>query len=656
MLSAESNQAGSLGAGYRAVPLQRLAETTPLRVCLVVQESAEPVGGPFILLRDLADASVYLGCVTDAAGSVREWIEIWVQNLENLRGLFPAWRQAVSNHKLDESWTRRAEVYRTLDRGSVISSGWESANPRPIFFDLRLSGPVAPADKESGVAWELCRDDALLKGRELPEYSHSLSRYLHLPDRGETSPFLPVAGESVENTATQPLSQALGNLIPFNPGGGLMMLTAHAPLSFDEWIDVLSGAAWKGVKHGKKAFKPGGVYRKLQEVSAIQHGVGHLFLANQGRAGRMAETFHLKLHLFTSALRQVRAHVQAQQLPLLNLSAESFRIELTETDAALPFLWNFRTTLVRPGEAVALPVESTDARYFLPAQFGETSIYRPATSLPIDGRGSVRIRKVIGSIGDDVSLEGTLATQERIAISGSDLLWLRVTLPSGRIDLYAHLDASEAAAPGEVRFRTLPQRLSEAAVTALHQAEGVALAGVPFETLPLLSTPCDLYALGVLAVRTLLVDEETPLPIALDEILSLGQQAFAEDPAIPLADRLASLLAADPKRAALLSPARLLQEKITHEEAARFLPTELWTQTLALIIRTFPGLGPESFCRDYGDAPPLALETVFNDPLATLEQLILRSRSLIVIDWNSNREISSVIRQMMTRYGGDPAR
>jgi hypothetical protein len=370
----------------------------------------------------------------------------------------------------------------------------------------------------------------------------------------------------------------------------------------------------------------------------------------------MAEAFHLKLHLLASALRLVRAHVQAQQLPFLNLSAESFRIQLPDADTALPFLWNFQTMLARPGEAMALPLESTEARYFVPARFGETSIYRPATSVPIDGRGAVRLRKVIGGTGENVALEGTLGTQEKIALSGSDLLWLRLTLPSGRIDLYAHLEATEGAAPGEVRFRTIPQQLSEAAITALRQAEGVALGSVPFETLPLLSTPCDLYAFAVLAVRALLVDDDTPLPIALDEILSLARQAGVEDPSTPLAARLSAILTADGERAAVVNPARLLREKLTPEEAARFLPTELWTETLALIVRLFPGLGADSFCRDFGDAPPLALETVFNAPLAALEQIILRSRSLIVMDWNANREINSVIRKVMSRYGGEPAR
>jgi len=45
--------------------------------------------------------------------------------------------------------------------------------------------------------------------------------------------------------------------------------------------------------------------------------------------------------------------------------------------------------------------------------------------------------------------------------------------------------------------------------------------------------------------------------------------------------------------------------------------------------------------------PSLALETIFNRPLAELERLLVRSRSLIVIDWKFNREIHSAINEYL---------
>ena len=653
MLPAEPTETSPLGGVYRAVPLHRRDKTVPLRLCVVVQDNAEAVGGPFVLLRDLADASVYLGCIIDAGLVVREWIEIWVQNLENFSTSFPAYRQTATNALLDERWIARADAFRDLEPEAFVVTGWESTHPLPIFFDLNLNAMVSPADHVTKEPWELCTDRFILMSKGLPDYSTSLARYLHLP-KSENSRFLPVTPGSPENEATQPAAEALGHLLPLNPSGGLMMVRTFSPISFEDWVGLLFGNAWSGVEHGKKAIKPTGIYRTLQDAATIQQGGGHLFLENQGRAGRIAESFHLKMHLLAAAMRLVRAHVQAQQLPFLNLSAASFRVRLSDSDAALPFLWNFKVSLAMPGESVALPIETTDARYFIPARFGETSIYRPATlSVPVDSRGSVRIRKVIAGGSADVSLEGTLSTQERFSIVGSDLLWLRLTLPSGRIDLYAHLDANETTVPGEVRFRSLPQRLGEAAVFALRQAEGVQFPNVPFQTLPLLSTPCDLYAMGVLALRTLLVDDEISLPVALDEMLSLARQvAGSHDPETPLGKRVAAIIGADARRGAVLGPHRLSQEKLAPEEAARLFPAELWWDTMALILRFFPGLGPDSLCRDFGDAPSLALESVFEEPLGALEKLIIRSRSLVVIDWNANREVGSVIHQMLSRYGG----
>ena len=83
--------------------------------------------------------------------------------------------------------------------------------------------------------------------------------------------------------------------------------------------------------------------------------------------------------------------------------------------------------------------------------------------------------------------------------------------------------------------------------------------------------------------------------------------------------------------------------------AARLLPAELWCDTLGALIRLFPGLGPDSVCKDFGDAPALALERVFDKPLEDLEKLLVRSRSLIVIDWNANREIHGAINGILNR-------
>ncbi len=268
----------------------------------------------------------------------------------------------------------------------------------------------------------------------------------------------------------------------------------------------------------------------------------------------------------------------------------------------------------------------------------------------LQSSGSVRIRKVLPPDQGQTILEGTLVLQERLTVSPHDLLWIRLPLPSGRLDLYGHWYAAESLAQGEVRFRTVAQRLSDSALAALRAAEGVSFARSPFEVVPLLSSPCDLYSLGVLAVRALLVDDKTTLPIALDEVLSLARQVAAEHkPDAPLGARIRSVLERDARYAASLGPHRLNREGLSPEAALRLMPAELWCDTLAVVISLFPGMGADSVCRDFGDVPALALETVFNRPLEELEKLLVRSRSLIVIDWTFNQEINSAIRGFLNR-------
>src|SRR5690349_6085751 len=110
MLPAVTPEAETLEPGYRLVPLHQAGEDVPLRVCLVVKAEADPMGGTFVLLRETADASVYLGAVADAEGRPREWLEIWVQNIDRFASAYPASRDLASNVVLDKQWEQRAEA------------------------------------------------------------------------------------------------------------------------------------------------------------------------------------------------------------------------------------------------------------------------------------------------------------------------------------------------------------------------------------------------------------------------------------------------------------------------------------------------------------------------------------------------------------------
>jgi hypothetical protein len=253
------------------------------------------------------------------------------------------------------------------------------------------------------------------------------------------------------------------------------------------------------------------------------------------------------------------------------------------------------------------------------------------------------MRKAVSYEGGRIILEGTLALQEAARPSPRDVLWIRLPLASGAVDLYGHID-SDSLAFAEVRFRTEPQKLPEVATAALLANAVVVFPRCQYEVIPLLSSPCDLYSLAVIMIRTVLVNDRSTLAAALDDILSLARQVAHEQPKNqPLPRRIQTIFDQKPAWLESLGPHRLTMDSLSPQEGITLLPKELWFEVLAVIVRCLTGSGPDAYCADLGDAPALALESIFDRPLADLENLLTKTRSLIVIDWSFNREVRAAI-------------
>jgi hypothetical protein len=224
-----------------------------------------------------------------------------------------------------------------------------------------------------------------------------------------------------------------------------------------------------------------------------------------------------------------------------------------------------------------------------------------------------------------------------------------VPIGSQRIDLFGHIEKEPALAAGEWRFRTERQRMPDSTAAQLKSAEGIPIPETLFDVIPLLSAPCDLYALAILAARALLVDAENTLAIAADELISLARQvALQHQPDVPIAERIRAIFQGDSRWLNSLGPHRLTRESIAPQEAFDLVPATLWFDTLGLLVRMLPGMGPDSICRDFGDAPRGGIHKIYDPAVETLDTLLVRTRSLIVIDWRFNREIHAVLRRFST--------
>jgi len=636
--------------GYATIPLTETFVNSPLRLCILVHKTPVAAGGPFVLLRDTFDARIYLGLMADAIGRPVQWLEIWLQTVQDLSGLSASAAETVNNMVLAERWSRRVKAMEGMD-GTMIATGWETTPPPPLLVDLPRLQPVHPVDEDAKQPWSLCRDDALLTKAGLPAYSTSIFRYLYIPQLGEGSPLQATCAEAPLGDTARPLAAlttARPGLVCLNAACGQIMVRPFVPQGFEDFVNELGAAAPCPLTHGREVI----TLNKSDDDSSPGATDAWLHLGRHGRLALMLEAFHLKLRLLADAVASVHALVAATQQPLLNLSPDSFRVQTGPAGRGMPSLWCFRAIMVKPGDAIDVAVGNSDQRYYLPARAAASSIYQPlAINHMASGRCTIRIRKVNEASGQ-TSLEGTLATQERITASPNDLVRLWLGTGGQHACVYARLESQNALAVGEWRFNTVPQQLETPLVAAFHGAQGIAQGDVRFEFLPLLTTAVDMYSLAVLGARVLLVQPQTTLPVVLDELLSLaGQLAQEQDRSRPLSQRIGALFSgSDPRWMASLGPQRLLAEEMEATQVFAAIPPQLWWDALAILVKMLPGAGPDSLCTDYGHAPPKAMHKIFDPVLAELDELLIATRSLIVVDWQYNREIRALLDGLATTF------
>lgn len=619
-----------LPPGYRAVPVDQGGDQAVVRLCVLALNQPPPGQEPFLLLRTTLDACYYLGCLVDQAGRWLEWVEIAVQHPDGLHNTPAAFREMLTNHILDSRWAQRCHLLRELQPDEVVVCGYEAQPPPALYYDP-AQGRMTPLGDASGV-WQLCRDDPHLLQAGLPAYSSSLARYLTAPGGAAGSGFLPATKSSVINENTVEFSSAFPQAAPwtpFNAACGLMEVRRFHPLGYEEYVDVLSGHPWRGLRRQGQLLELNDSWPAVGELAGAQPS---LFLAAATWESRLAEVFYLKLHLFSQVLRWVRQITRRTQLPFLNLGGDSFRVRFESPHGALPLGWCARCNLLQPGQAVALRARDAGQRFFIRLGGPAQSIYLPGKiSQVASGLGEVRLRGV-ATENEKTVVRGTLALRQPVNATSSDILWIRLTVGAGAFDFFGHVYPEEALSRLDLPFRTWPLALEGEDEAALQTAVGqFTLPPAPFEIIPMLSVPVDLHALAVLAVRTFLTPREAGFQDAVDDVLSLARAvAMQYQPDAPLPARLQALVTEGGQWLKAFGPQNLTAEPLTPEQALAAVPPDLWWELLALIVEMLPAVGPDSVCQDYGAMPPEGLETVYDAPLRRLEPLLLAARARVL--------------------------
>lgn len=613
----------------------------------VVVESLRKEANRPVVLETYVDGVVYLGVILDALDEPWEWVEIRVQETQGIADRLGSAAVSVTNLMLDEKWRRMVAGHAKSEREKIFGGPWETTHVSPC---LLAADGGSLSDAASG--WELCRDDSLLTRHRLATYSGTAHRYL--VDALGTQ-FIPLSESAPRSPATKEFDEVFAGLVSINREGGLMMIRRISGLKYDAFVDFL------GVKDfGEDLLRipPVGLYKLfLDKNSHGLAGVGYIH-GKSNQAERIAETLFLKLAVLRGAFAALFNGVRSQRVPFLNLSADSFEVSLAEPAGGLPFLWNHRVSLSASSSVVPVALGVGDEEILVSCEESLRSIYRASRlSAAFEGTARVRIRKITPPDDGGMSvIEGTLQTDETLECSRKDLLELNLRLPKGRrFAIYGNL-MSQRPVNGEIRFLSFPLKVPDD-VTAEMERGGVQFAErVDFRVIPRFGATCDLFSMGVLAVRTLLSCGASSLSATLDDLLGLmrayGATLGAGDWDTG-SGQLAVFVASDkgaPWRTKL-GPSRLA-EGLTLDDAETAIPARLWWQVVEFVGKLFPGEIPGSFSKDFDDFDSRAPERVFTEPLEALDGLIEHCRTLLLGNPVASREILTVIRGISARIRG----
>lgn len=622
-------------------------------LCLVVEVTPGGRRQPCVSAQPHG-AVVYAAAWRDRGNRVHEWMELWVQDVSSwlLQGEEPL--MTLTNPVLDRHWAKSIESLELIRPESIFRLGWESEHPAPFWLT-----PGADGRLKTSIKWTLCRDDAFLRSERLAPYAETLHRYLWNGDTNAAQ-LIPVTPGAPEGRLTRKSEEIFGDAMPVNPAGGLMLLRKATAMCYDDFVDLLSGGDGEtSVREYLRIPAVGANARLLDRPGFGSKSSGFFFSRNQA-PGHLGELLHLKLAAFRGAFAAVSEAVECSGTPFLGIRPDCFGVSLAGAGENLPYLWCHRVELESAPQAVRTELGDTREPCFLPFGDSGPSIYKGLRAeREFKGVGRVRVRRVSEPDDDGlVVVEGSMITDEPLQAGRLDLLGLEwMSRSSGRLRLFAKIDSASGDGVEGYRFSSLQTRLPRELAEWLANGETTLSSDrVAFHLLPRLGTPCDLYSLGVLALRTLVAGPGVSLSEALDDLLSMSRlyrNRFSHgnwNTGTASLNEFVKTGEGGPW-AEKLGPHRLVRGRISASEAFGEVPAAMWWEVMEFVARLFPGEALGSFCKGDDDFSPRALHEVFKEPLSALDSLVARSRDLLFGNPQTNRELLEVIRSISAKNG-----
>lgn len=443
----------------------------------------------------------------------------------------------------------------------------------------------------------------------------------------------------------------------------LQLLHIH----YDDFCDLLGGANWddfkrdfrnRGVSSGQ-AF----VMSKLVEPAL---SATHQFIYEEDRSGLLPiEILRLKMIAFTQLCHGVRALHRRCRQPHLDLTPASVMANIIPPGRDLPARWSFQVKifdLAATAPFVPLPelAEACAGIFAPPHNYNQLYTSPTIKDTPFGLWEHLHLTIREAAAREEGEAQRTeieidlFSDQMRMAeISTHDLLRVVLNAPAhglGHVEVWGR---KIGELPRGVRMRGVLASRDPQTLAALGKIANQSFPNARVAHYKTYFTPCDVYSLGMLLLRTLLVNDQNDLSRVAKIVervvqrLALDLKPEAEVPEHRVIERLLPLLRENEE---VFSKNALLYKREHRELRRNAVPEELWQDILIFAFRLLTHVPGFSICAHHGDyewdRPEANLERV----LQFVQNINQAIHAEIFGSQERNREIGEVCDEVLNKF------
>lgn len=442
----------------------------------------------------------------------------------------------------------------------------------------------------------------------------------------------------------------------------LEMLHIH----YDDFSDLLGGASWSEFQRSQ--ISKGMTFAQQLIINQIEpfFTSPYQFFFRDHPQGLFAyEILRLKLIAFTQLCRGIMAIHKKCGQPHLDIKPGSVMVKLSIAGRDLPSRWNFGIKLIDLGATLPFDQyesghEVSNRIFYPPHNFQKiyTSPIIHGSQFGLEEKIDLKITSVksIKELQNTVhaQIEAYLLSREIKAddFCEHDLIRINLNAPAKGLENVVIWASKKGQEDRNFKILSKTVALKRSSYSIMEKNTGVTFYDTNVAFFRTYHVPCDVYSLGIMLLRSLLLNDEQDLRQVLDIIQSM---------IIPIQNRQANLdknveieiRSLLKNKSDVLSPYSLFYRKEDREQQTNAIANDLWDHILIFALKLMTNIKGFSFCEHHGDYNPDKPESKMQEILLALEEINSRVHAKLFGSVEENKEILEVFDEMLQILNSD---